>query len=280
MIVTSSITTLREAIAPLRDQKIVFVPTMGNLHAGHMELVKKAKQISPHVIVSIFVNPLQFGPNEDYARYPRTLEEDLQQLKEHNVSIVFTPTTETLSMDGSLHTIMTVPKYSEELCGHFRPGFFNGVTTIVAKLFNIVQPDIALFGEKDFQQLFIVRKMINDLCFPIDIVSVSTTREEDGLAMSSRNRYLTEAERATASQIYHVLSHMKTSIEQGERSYTTLAEQASTLLASNFKIDYLTIRNKITLAPATATDEELVILFAGWLGQTRLIDNVFVFPGN
>lgn len=277
MIVTENITHLKESLAVHRKDKIVFVPTMGNLHAGHLSLIETAQRYSSHVVVSIFVNPLQFGPSEDFETYPRTLEQDIAALTTLNVPFVFTPKTTDIYPDIIDHSCVTVPSISDDLCGKFRPGFFNGVATIVTKLFNIVQPDIAIFGEKDYQQLQIIKKMTKDLCFPLEIIGAPTIREADGLAMSSRNQYLSSEQRLHAKEMYCALSQLKTSLLNGDLNHSKLITQASNYLEkNNFKMDYIAIRNQHTFATATSEDQDLVILMAGWLGRTRLIDNMTV----
>lgn len=277
MLSIQDIPTLRQQLKKVHDQKIVLVPTMGNLHQGHLELVTRAQSYSKQVIVSIFVNPLQFGPNEDFATYPRTLESDLAKLQALNVPFVFTPRIEDIYPQLDNHTQVAVPKISDDLCGIFRPHFFYGVATIVCKLFNIVQPDIAIFGEKDFQQLHIIKKMVQDLCLPIEIVAAPTVRESDGLAMSSRNQYLSNEFRVQANEIYQTLENIKSQLLTKQNSYAEIISNAiSNLENKNFKVDYISIRDKNTLLPAQKEDAELVILIAAWLGSTRLIDNMTV----
>jgi pantoate--beta-alanine ligase len=277
MIIADNITLLKSSLANLQTGKRVLVPTMGNLHEGHLSLIRQAKTYSSQVIVSIFVNPLQFGPSEDFNTYPRTLEKDLTLLRELGVSLVFTPSISEVYPDLADQCQVQAPQIAADLCGIYRPIFFHGVVTVVAKLFNLIQPDIAIFGEKDFQQLHIIRKMVKDLCFPVEIVAGPTVRESDGLAMSSRNQYLTEKERQHAKAIYSALITMKSRLAAGEKKYQQLIVDADKELTNNFfKMDYIQIRNQDTLEPATLEDKTVVILMAGWLGRTRLIDNMTV----
>ena len=268
---------LRQRVHQWRSagQRIGFVPTMGNLHAGHGNLVKQASLLAERVIVSIFVNPLQFGPNEDFAAYPRTPDEDCRLLQSLNADLLFMPSVEEMYPRGQIETArVQVPGLDEILCGAFRPGHFTGVATIVTKLLNLVQPDVALFGEKDYQQLMIIRRAATDLCMPMEIVGVSTMREPDGLAMSSRNRYLSEQDRRVAPQIFAELERARTAIESGARDFAAL-EQAGfeALQRSGFRPDYFSIHDAATLGPATA-GAELVVLTAARIGRARLIDNV------
>lgn len=246
---------------------------MGNLHAGHLELIKEAQKISEHVVVTIFVNPLQFGPNEDFSRYPRTLSEDSEKLRTLNVPILFAPEIKDIYPEETNHTKVLVPCLSEDLCGKFRVGFFEGITTVVLKLFNIVQPDTAVFGEKDFQQLFIIRKMVNDLNLPIKIISVPTVREKDGLAMSSRNQYLNREERILAPKLYQALLGIQDGLQKGIEPKQLIAD-AIEFLRAEFNVDYLSIRNRNTLELPQENDKELILLAAAWLGKARLIDNI------
>ena len=280
MEIISSISELR---ATLKNQaSIAFVPTMGNLHAGHIKLVEIAKQHAKCVVVSIFVNPLQFGANEDLANYPRTLEADCWKLQAAGANIVFTPSVEemypNISPDGlSLGQTMkiTPPPIANELCGASRPGHFDGVATVVAKLFNIVQPDVAVFGKKDFQQLFIIRELVNQFNLPIEIIAGDTVREASGLAMSSRNGYLTEEQKVQAAQLYKMLEGIVSRVRNGMADLTVLADAASLALKQlGWDVDYVSIRNQTTLMPATPQDQQLVILAAAKLGTTRLIDNI------
>ena len=259
-----------------RGELIAFVPTMGNLHAGHMSLVEEARRRARRVVVSIFVNPMQFGPGEDFERYPRTLAEDSRMLKEAGVDLLFAPTVAEIYPRGhGAATRIEVPEVSEGLCGEFRPGHFVGVATVVAKLFNMVQPDIAVFGQKDYQQLAVIRRMVTDLCFPIEIIGAPTVREADGLALSSRNGYLSASERARAPLIYQLLSRIARAIGQGARDFRRLeAEAEAELKAAGFEPEYISVRQRETLKVAEAGDRALVVLAAARLGTTRLIDNL------
>jgi pantoate--beta-alanine ligase len=275
------INTIDELRSVLKNQSnIAFVPTMGNLHAGHIQLVEVAKQHAECVVVSIFVNPLQFGPTEDLASYPRTLEADCEKLKAAGASFVFTPSVEEMyqDFDGiNLNQTMTItlPPIANELCGASRPGHFAGVATVVMKLFNMVQPSIAVFGQKDFQQLFIIKQMVKQFNLPISIIGVDTVREPSGLAMSSRNGYLTDAQRASASQLNSALQSIIQSVKCGNKDYAQLEQQTkSTLNSQGWLADYISIRSSLTLLPASSTDTNLVVLGAAKLGNTRLIDNL------
>ncbi len=271
---------MRCAIEALRGQnkKIALVPTMGNLHQGHLSLIQQAQILVDKVVVSIFVNPMQFGPNEDFANYPRTLTQDMTCLAESQCDIVFIPNHDELyPIPLAKHTKVSVPELSDDLCGISRPQFFYGVSTIVCKLFNIVQPHIAIFGEKDFQQLMIIRKMVADLCLPIEIISGPIVREQDGLAMSSRNVYLTATERTKAPQLFQIISRLAQQLENGDHDYASLIDGATQqLVEAGFKTDYVAIRRQQDLQAATADDKSLIILAAAFLGKTRLIDNVKV----
>jgi len=256
-------------------ESIAFVPTMGNLHTGHLSLVKKAAEVAEHVVVSIFVNPLQFNDLSDYTNYPRTLDDDLEKLKAFSVDWVFVPAeTELYPQGRETSTIVSEPMLASILEGEQRPGHFTGVTTIVAKLFNIVQPDYAIFGEKDYQQLRIVQKMVSDLNMPINIIGMSTTREEDGLAMSSRNSRLDPQQRQQATGIYQVLNEIRQQILAGEHDYAQLQQNARRKLDENgFETEYVAIRSAVTLMEP-GNNEDLIILVAARLGDTRLIDNL------
>ncbi len=261
-----------------RGERIAFVPTMGNLHAGHMQLVTQGQRRAQRVVVSIFVNPLQFGASEDIDSYPRTLAADCERLQRAGVDLLFAPTVAEVYPQGcGAATRIEVPGPSEGLCGESRPGHFVGVATVVAKLFNMVQPDVALFGQKDYQQLAVVRRMVSDLCFPVEIVGVATVREHDGLAMSSRNGYLSAAQRALAPRLYQVLSEKVARIRRGEHDFAAIeAEALSELAEAGLRPDYFSVRNRQTLRPATRDDGDLVVLAAAWLGRARLIDNLEV----
>lgn len=270
---------IRESIRQWRSQGLTigFVPTMGSLHPGHISLVDEARQRCDVVVVSVFVNPTQFGPNEDFDSYPRTLETDAAALVDAGADLLFAPSVEEMYPLGHNQTWVDVDDLGDRLCGASREGHFRGVTTVVTKLFNIVQPDVAVFGEKDYQQLAILRRMTAELLFPIKIVAAATHRETDGLARSSRNAYLTASERTLAPRLYHCLQQLKVTIEEGNRDYRRLeAEAIETLEQDGFQVDYLAIVNAQTLAPATRDDTQLVAALAAKLGTTRLIDNIAI----
>ncbi|WP_410497609.1 pantoate--beta-alanine ligase [Chitinibacter sp. S2-10] len=259
--------------------EVAFVPTMGNLHEGHISLIKVAKELAPHTVVSIFVNRLQFGQGEDFDRYPRTLESDAAIIAANGgVDVIFAPDEKELYPNVIQQYQVNPPAIAEELCGAFRPGHFRGVATVVTKLFNIVQADVACFGKKDYQQLAVIQGMVADLNVPIRIVPVDTGRAQDGLALSSRNGFLTAEQRAEAPRLFFHLSRMKTAIEQGERDYSRLAQETVADLRARgwLDIDYVETRNALTLKPAASTDRQLVILIAARIGTTRLIDNLEV----
>lgn len=269
---------LRAVVARARSEgkRIALVPTMGNLHSGHIALVTKAVQRADFVIASIFVNPLQFGPNEDLASYPRTLAADQEQLLQAGCHLLFTPTVEEMYPHGMAdQTIVRVPVVSEGLCGGSRPGHFDGVSTVVSKLFNMVQPDIAIFGQKDFQQLAVVNALVRDLNMPIQIIGEPTVRAADGLALSSRNGYLTDDQRAAAPALYRVIKQIGTALQNGEQDHQQLiGDGVKALESAGFRPDYLEIRNAVSLRPATPDDRDLVVLGAAFMGKTRLIDNL------
>jgi pantoate--beta-alanine ligase len=276
MDVIASIHALDERLS--EAGRIAFVPTMGNLHEGHLELVRLARAHGDTVVVSIFVNPLQFGPNEDYHRYPRTLAEDCTKLEAIGCDVVFAPTVAEMYPTPQQTEILP-PPVADELCGAFRPGHFRGVATVVAKLFNIVQPTVAVFGKKDYQQLFIIRTMVRELNFPIQIVAGETVRAKDGLALSSRNAYLSAAERAEAPRLYRTLCTAAEAIGRGDRDFPLIEANArSELEAHGWRVDYVSVRDGATLAVPGAQTRQFVVLAAAWLGDTRLIDNVEV-PG-
>jgi pantoate--beta-alanine ligase len=279
MLTATTLGTVRAQLAAWRAQgeRIALVPTMGNLHQGHLKLVETAKKQAKRVVVSIFVNPLQFGQNEDFSSYPRTFEEDSRILAANNVDILFAPVLEEMCPEGmATHTKVDVPGLSDVLCGASRPGHFRGVATVVNKLFNIVQPDLAVFGEKDYQQLLIIRRMAKDLAMPIDIVGVPTVREPDGLAMSSRNSYLSAEDRRQAPQLYQALCAVRYQLGKGCDHDAAVEAGLGWMRDAGLKPDYLTVRQARDLAPAGAQDRELIILAAAWLGNTRLIDNLRV----
>jgi pantoate--beta-alanine ligase len=274
----TSVDALRRAVNKARKagKTIGFVPTMGNLHEGHLQLLRRAKQLSDCVVVSIFVNPLQFGANEDLDKYPRTLAADKEKLFAEGANFLFAPTVDEMYPEGmEPQTLVSVPRITDTLCGAARPGHFTGVATVVTKLFNMVQPDVAVFGEKDFQQLMVIRKMVSDMCMPIDIVSVATVRETDGLAMSSRNNFLSSKERRVAPRLHRILQDYREAIANGFDDYRHLEKHAlEDLLLTGFQPDYVSIRDAETLESITADTEAIVILAAARLGRTRLIDNV------
>ncbi len=273
----TTIAAVRERVqtARRREVPVGFVPTMGNLHQGHLALVDALRERCGILVASIFVNPLQFGPNEDLDAYPRTLEADQAALTEHGVDVLFAPPVSEIYPDGmSLQTRVSVPGLGDILCGASRPGHFDGVATVVSKLFQIVMPDFAAFGRKDFQQLTLIRRMVRDLSMPVTIVDVPTTRAADGLALSSRNNYLSADERARAPALYRSIEQAASRVEAEQGSLEAIAAEAmASLEAAGFRPDYFAIRNRHTLAEAGPDDRELVILAAAWLGRTRLIDN-------
>lgn len=274
---------LRAALAPWRraGDTIALVPTMGNLHAGHLALVRRAGALASRTVVSIFVNPMQFVEGEDLDRYPRTPEADQRMLAEAGVDAAFMPSVAQMYPNGYADTTRVhVPGLESIHCGEFRPGHFAGVATVVAKLFNIVRPDFAIFGDKDFQQLLLVRRMAADLRFPIEIIGVPTVRDADGLAMSSRNNYLSPEERRLAPRLYGILRELAAKLEAGGMDYAALqAEAMSGLSAAGFEPQYVAICRRADLQPPKSADRELVILAAAWLGSTRLIDHVEVRAG-
>ncbi|WDE04538.1 pantoate--beta-alanine ligase [Thalassomonas viridans] len=276
----NDITALRQQINEWRQQglKIAFVPTMGNLHAGHIALVEEAHKHADKVVASIFINPMQFGANEDIDSYPKTLAEDQQKLIAANTHLLFTPTADIIYPKGlDQQTYVKVPDVSEGSCGESRPGHFRGVATIVCKLFNLVQPDVACFGKKDYQQLQVIQTMVDDLSMPIDIVGVETVREDSGLAMSSRNGYLTEQEKAMAPALRQALLWLGEQLKQGKQDFHALSKQAAGKInLVGLNTDYIDIRHARTLAKPGPTDTELVILAAAHCGKARLIDNLQV----
>lgn len=271
---------LRAAIAQARAEgkQIGFVPTMGNLHAGHVSLVQIAAQRADFVVASIFVNPLQFGAGEDLDKYPRTLAADQEKLLAAGCHLLFHPDVAEIYPHGmGDQTRVSVPGVSEGLCGASRPGHFEGVATVVTKLFNMVQPDLAVFGEKDYQQLAVIRALVQDLNMPIQIIGAPTQRADDGLALSSRNVYLSDAQRAIAPALYRGLQAIAAELQRGARDYARLVDGAQAQQrTAGFVPDYLEIRNAVTLRPAQVDDRHLVILTAAQLGSTRLIDNLVV----
>ena len=256
-------------------EQVAFVPTMGNLHRGHIHLVERARELAPRTVASIFVNPMQFGPSEDFAAYPRTLDADSRQLEAAGLDLLFAPSVaEVYPRPLEQMTQVTVPELPAVLCGASRPTHFSGVTTVVSKLFNMVQPDIAVFGEKDWQQLVIIRRMAADLDMPVAIVGVPTVREPDGLALSSRNGYLSAEERAIAPTLYATLRATAERLRAGERDIAALEAEAKVKLASaGFRPDYFEIRRPDDLQRPSLEDATLRIFAAAWLGRARLIDN-------
>lgn len=277
MKIESTIQGLRAALRQARQagKSVAFVPTMGNLHQGHMDLVQAARRRADFVVASIFVNPTQFGVNEDFDRYPRTLEADANQLVNAGCDLLFAPSASEMYPDGrSQATTVAVAGITDILCGASRPGHFTGVATVVSKLLNIVQPDMALFGEKDYQQLAVIRRLVQELCFPVSIIGVPTTRAEDGLALSSRNGFLTPEQRQQAPVIYQTLRNLQQAILGGSRDYAMLVTAAQAHLAKcGFEPDYVSILCQ-DLSPAGPDSHDLVILIAARLGTTRLIDNL------
>ncbi|EFM1981433.1 pantoate--beta-alanine ligase [Escherichia coli] len=280
MLIIETLPLLRQQIRRLRmeGKRVALVPTMGNLHDGHMKLVDEAKARADVVVVSIFVNPMQFNRPEDLARYPRTLQEDCEKLNKRKVDLVFAPSVKEIYPNGTeTHTYVDVPGLSTMLEGASRPGHFRGVSTIVSKLFNLVQPDIACFGEKDFQQLALIRKMVADMGFDIEIVGVPIMRAKDGLALSSRNGYLTAEQRKIAPGLYKVLSSIADKLQVGERDLDEIITIAGQELnEKGFRADDIQIRDADTLLEVSETSKRAVILVAAWLGDARLIDNKIV----
>lgn len=283
MKVVDSIASLRALIGEWKRQgsSVGFVPTMGNLHDGHLKLVKRAKAHNDKVIISIFVNPMQFGANEDLDAYPRTIEDDKAKLIGEGADAVFLPSVQDMYPAGlDVQTFVEVPGISDVLCGASRPGHFRGVATVVSKLFNMVQPDDAFFGEKDFQQLQVIRTMVRDLSMAVTVHGVPTEREASGLAMSSRNGYLSAEQKAKASLIYQAMQKMKLAIEQGNTNFTDIENSTiSELEKEGFKNDYVKVVNAQTFMPAAADDAQLVIVVALFMGTTRLIDNLQITRG-
>ena len=274
MQIISNVTELRERLS--KEASVAFVPTMGNLHEGHLELVRIAHQHAQCVVVSIFVNPLQFGANEDFGKYPRTLQADCDKLKVSGVAVVFVPTEADLYPQPQQVTVEP-PPIAQQLCGAFRPGHFRGVATVVLKLLNIVQPQVAIFGNKDCQQLHVIRQMVGQLNVPVQIVGAETLRAADGLALSSRNQYLSVEERTEATFLYQTLVEIKNSLVSGDRGYNVLEENAvKALISHGWQVDYVAIRSQATLLVPELGEQKLVILAAARLGKTRLIDNIEV----
>jgi pantoate--beta-alanine ligase len=280
MFVIHTINELQDELRQRRqaNQSIALVPTMGNLHQGHLQLVSTAQQHAEAVVVTLFVNPTQFSENEDLDNYPRTFQDDCQKLELLNTDILFAPSIDEIYPLGGENTShVHVPNITDVLCGASRPGHFDGVTTIVCKLFNMTRADVAIFGEKDFQQLAVIHRMVDDLNIPIRIIGEPIVREADGLAMSSRNGYLSEEERLLAPRLHQILQYIKQLILAGEVDFNAIESQAKIdLIEAGFKPDYLHIYQRNELKPATKDSKELIIIVAAFLGSTRLIDNVHV----
>lgn len=280
MLTVSTSEAVREQIADWRHagEHIALVPTMGSLHEGHLSLVALARQHAERVVVSIFVNPTQFGEGEDFEHYPRTLERDKRRLIKAGADLLFVPDVETMYPFGIDNaTSVTVPVLTAEFCGAFRPGHFDGVTSVVSRLFSIVQPDVAVFGQKDYQQQLVIRRLVDDLRLPIEIVSAPTQREPDGLALSSRNQNLSEKERAVAPTLCAVLQGIGSDLQAGKRNYEELEQQAMDALRdAGFDPDYVGIRRAENLSPPDRDNDEIVVLAAARLGDARLIDNIIV----
>ena len=277
IITAPTVSELRQHVSQAHQKglSVGFVPTMGNLHEGHMSLVRQAATQCDYVVSSIFVNPLQFNDQNDLSRYPRTFEQDKDLLENNGCHLVFAPDVDEMYPSGQENqTIVSVPDVSEGLCGGARPGHFDGVATVVSKLFNMVQADKAFFGEKDFQQLAVIRKMVRDLCIPTEIIGVPTERNASGLALSSRNGYLTPDELRTATGLYQTLQEVAEAIRQGNAISATMEAARERFSQRGFRVDYLELYNAETLKPAITDDTNLVVLGAGFLGAARLIDNL------
>jgi pantoate--beta-alanine ligase len=274
----TTIAAVREHVRRWRREgrRIAFVPTMGNLHAGHVSLIEAARRHGDRFVASIFVNPMQFGPNEDFAHYPRTPTQDEKMLAEAGCHLMFMPDVAEMYPNGSEHgTRVEVPELSNTLCGEFRPGHFAGVATVVAKLFHIVEPDVAVFGEKDFQQLTIIRRMVADLCMPVEIVAAPTVRDTDGLAMSSRNQYLTADERARAPILHRTLLEAVRRLKQGDNDFAAIERFGTeALVGAGFTPDYFAVRRAHDLGAPHPDCRQLVVLTAARIGRARLIDNL------
>ncbi len=277
MITIHTVSELRQLVSAAKaaGKTVGFVPTMGNLHAGHISLINQATANTDFVVSSIFVNPLQFNDKSDLDRYPRTLDADQEQLSAAKCHVLFAPDVDEMYPDGQQsQTIVQVPVVSEGLCGASRLGHFDGVATVVSKLFNMVQPDVAFFGQKDFQQVAVIRKMAADLNLPISIVSVPTMRAADGLALSSRNGYLSEQELKIATGLYKTLNELAAELQQGLEISISVKNATQNLNALGFRTDYIEVRRSQDLKPATAKDQHLVVVAAAFLGGARLIDNI------
>jgi len=281
MKVTRTIPETRAAVAEARSagRRIGFVPTMGALHRGHLSLIEAARRDGTYTVVSIFVNPTQFGPNEDYHKYPRDEEGDLRICEQAGVDLVFIPTVEEMYRPDAV-TKIHVAKLTDTLCGVSRPGHFDGVATVCCKLFNIVQPDVAYFGRKDAQQLAVVRRMVRDLDIPVEVVGCPTVREENGLAVSTRNLYLTEAERQQAACLYRALCHARDRIQSGERTASKIVDSMRRIIeeAGPARIDYIRMVDPETMQPVERISGPVLVALAVHIGQARLIDNITVDP--
>ena len=280
MIVASTCESLREQISYWRDsgEHIGLVPTMGNLHDGHLSLISLAREYAERVVVSIFVNPTQFDEDGDFDKYPRTLESDTRHLEKTNVDLLFIPDIGTMYPFGITNaTLVTVPVLSEEFCGAFRPGHFDGVTSIISRLFNIIQPDVAIFGQKDYQQQLIIRHLVEDLHLPLQIILGPIQRELDGIAISSRNQYLNKEERSIAPILYSVLQGIGKDLQTGKKNYAELEQQAIDVLNNaGFHAEYVAIREAEKLTFPSKDNNNIVVLGAVRLGTTRLIDNIII----
>jgi pantoate--beta-alanine ligase len=278
MMTATTIAAVRGHVSQWRaaGDRVVFVPTMGNLHAGHVSLIDAARLHGKRFVASIFVNPMQFGPNEDFAHYPRTPTQDSKMLADAGCDLMFMPEVAEIYPNGADQaTRVEVPGISNILCGEFRPGHFEGVATVVAKLFHIVDPDVAVFGEKDFQQLTVIRRMVADLCLRVEIVGAPTVREPDGLAMSSRNQYLDSGQRTLAPAIYRQLQQAVAALRSGARDFAQIeATGRAALDGAGFRTDYFSVRDAQSLAPARPDTRHFVVLAASRLGKARLIDNI------
>ncbi len=275
----NTVAALRNAVKEARDagKRIGFVPTMGNLHEGHLSLIDEAQRHSDYVVSSIFVNPMQFGENEDLDAYPRTLEADQAGLQARGCHLLFAPAVTEIYPNGlAEETRVSVPELGLHHCGASRPGHFDGVTTVVSKLFNMVQPDIAVFGKKDYQQLAVIRKMVKDLCFPVNIIGLETSRETSGLARSSRNGYLSAEQKTQAAELYKILQQARANILAGNLLPKVIDQAKISLSEAGFRVDYFNIARQDNLAPASEEDHDLVVLAAAFMGTTRLIDNLEV----
>jgi pantoate--beta-alanine ligase len=280
MLVVDSKQALAEQIADWRSHgdHVALVPTMGNLHQGHLALVELAREHAERVIVSIFVNPTQFGEGEDYEDYPRTLEMDTRRLKKAGADLIFAPAVDVMYPFGlDLATIVSVPGLTENFCGASRPGHFDGVTSVVARLFAMTTPDVAIFGQKDYQQQLVLRHMTADLSLPIKIITAETVRDDDGLALSSRNSYLTDEQRASAPLLYETLRWAGDELQNGRRNFEDLEQEAAAKLTEGgFDVDYFAIRRAQNLELPDRDCDELVVLAAARLGKARLIDNIVI----